>query len=90
MGQKGKEDTYSQFYEHIFPQYSWLFSKYFTPIKLEKIDELLEQNPDYFLPKKASFKHHTKYQYGIEIDQEIKDKIYDLYVYDFIKLNYEK
>ena len=90
VGQTGKEDTYSQFYEHIFPQYSWLFSKYFTPIKLEKIDELLEQNPDYFLPKKTSFKHHTKYQYEIEMDQEMKDKIYDLYAYDFIKLNYEK
>ena len=41
-------------------------------------------------PKKTSFKHHTKYQYEIEMDQEMKDKIYDLYAYDFIKLNYEK
>jgi len=82
---------YVQVYEHLFPQYSWLFSKYFKSIKLEDLDEVLKINfPDSIIPPKTAFKHHSQNLTSIKINNNIKDQIYKLYREDFKNFNYEK
>ena len=81
---------YLQLYEHLFPQYSWLFSKYFIPIKLENLDkELKDIFPNSIIPNKLSFSHHTK-EKKLKLNQELKNQIYELYRDDFVKFNYKK
>jgi hypothetical protein len=80
---------YLQFYEHLYPQYSWLFSKYFIPIKLENLDEILKNKfPNFKIPNN-SFSHHIK-EKKIKLNQESKNQIYELYRDDFVKFNYKK
>ena len=83
-------DSYLSLYEHLFPQHDWLFSKYFQPIKLEDLDEFLKDTPNYIIPEKTNFNHHTKYIFESKLDQETKDKIYELFRDDFIKFNYKR
>ena len=81
---------YSSLYEHLFPQHDWLFSKYFQPIKLADLDEFLKDSPNYVIPEKQNFNHHTKYIFESKLDQETKDQIYELFRDDFVNFNYEK
>ena len=83
-------DSYLSLYEHLFPQHDWLFSKYFQPIKLEDLDEFLKDTPNYIIPEKTNFNHHTKYIFESKLDQETKDKIYEQFRDDFIKFNYKR
>lgn len=83
-------DGYLSLYEHLFPQHDWLFSKYFQPIKLEDLDEFLKDSPNYIIPKKQNFNHHTKYIFESKLDKKTKDKIYEIYRDDFVKFNYKK
>ena len=90
---------YLQFYEHLFPQHDWLFSKYFKPIKLENLDEYIEDKlPNSIVPDKSKFRHHKDYHLNLhpgvnsptEISQKSKNQIYELYRDDFAKFNYKK
>ena len=83
---------YLPFYEHLFPQHDWLFSKYFKSIKLENLNEyLLDEFPNSIIPDKTKFPHHrSPHSLQNEINPKSKNQIYELYRDDFAKFNYEK
>ena len=67
--------SYLQFYEHLFPQYHWLFSKYFTPIKLEKLDDKLKDiYPSFILPNKTNFSHHSEFLANISFENFVSER----------------
>ena len=90
-------DTFIEIHEHLYPQYHWLFSKYFEPIDLNDLENKLQDIfPSSILPSKNSFTHHNNNVWRNNsqpldlYSQETSDRVYNLYRDDFDKFNYER
>jgi|1_EtaG_2_1085319.scaffolds.fasta_scaffold67489_1 hypothetical protein len=89
--------------DHMYPQYSWLYSRYFQPIKLEDLSDILREifpesehkYPD--LNDTKIFKHHSKkdydwreyYRSGAYDTRQLMNNICELYHDDFHKFGYK-